>query len=116
MAGLLVSAEIPNLNVLYDGPEGLLYCHFWDGKYVIHSDIPHEITPRLGIQVKKIMNAAAKVFKEKGINTLYTWAMDEDQDRYAKFFGFEPTGETVNDTFVEKDYPYPVREYKRVTE
>lgn len=60
------------------------------------------------------MNAAAEVFKNKGIDTLYTWAMNQDQEKYAKFFGFEPTGKTVNDTFVEKDYPDPVYEFKRV--
>lgn len=98
---------------MYDGPEGLLYCHFWDGKYVIHSDIPHEITPALGKQVKRIMNAAAKIFKDKGVDIIYTWAISEEQKKYAKFFGFTPTDKIVNHTFVDKSFTDPVYEYER---
>jgi hypothetical protein len=105
---------IPNLNLLYEDERGIVVCHQWDGKYIIHSDL---YDPTFNLEtlkyVKGVSDAIDNAFKAKGVKTLYTWAETEDQKRYNAFLGYKPTGETVNKTFVDKDYPNEVLEYKK---
>ena len=114
LVGQLLLAEIPNLNLLYEGEEGIAVCHEWDGKYIIHSEIWNPDPNLEDLKAaKRVSNAIDKAFKQKGIKTLYTWAENDTQKRYNLFLGFSPTGQKVNDTFVDKDYPYEVFEYKK---
>lgn len=100
--------------MLYEGPEGVVVCHSWNGKHIIHSELYAE-DPK-GTDLKnafKISAAIDNAFRRKGISTLYTWAETEQQDKYNAFLGYEPTGYIVNDEFMDKDYPREVREYKK---
>lgn len=112
LVGQLILAEIPNLNILYEGPEGVAVCHLWDGKYVIHSELysanPSKEDVKRAMEVSREID---KAFKEKGIDRLYTWAENETQAKYNQFLGYKKTGNTVNNSFVDKDYPTPVFEY-----
>lgn len=91
----------------------MAYCHFWDGKYVIHSEADCEMDLNFLKKAKKISNLIGKEFKNKGVKTIYTWAETEEQKKYNLFLGYTPTGKTVNETFTSKDYPREVYEYKK---
>ena len=60
-----------------------------------------------------ISMAIDEAFKAKGVDTIYTWGETKEHDRYNKFLGYVPTGNKMNETFVMKDYPYDVMEYKK---
>lgn len=111
MAGQLVSAGIPNLNVVFEDYDGLVFSHLWDGKYVIHSETHDFSSPSVAAKCRVVLDMVATKFKEHGVEDIYTWAETPEQERYANYFGFRKTGVIVNDTFVEKDYPNPVYEY-----
>lgn len=64
-------------------------------------------------EVKRRSDAIDNAFRQKGVKEIYTWAETEDHKKYNKFLGYKPTGKTVNDTFVDKEYPYEVTEYKK---
>lgn len=114
MVGQLLIAGIPNLNLLYEGEEGIVACHLWDGKYVIHSELYQEEPSLEDLKAAKhISDEIDKVFAERGIEEIFTWAENKTQERYNKFLGYVDTGETVNHTFVDKTYPYPMKEFKK---
>jgi hypothetical protein len=106
-------SEIPNLNLLVETDVGIAVCHEWDGKYIIHSELYQEPTPETLKEAKRISNAIDKAFITKGIPTIYTWAETSEQERYNKFLGYQPTGRTVNNSFVDQNYPRAVLEYKK---
>ncbi len=112
LVGQLLLAGIPNLNILYEGEEGIAVCHEWKGKYVIHSELYNKEPSLDDLKVAKdISNNIDQAFKRKGITHLYTWAEDDTQARYNTFLGYKNTGRTVNDTFTDKEYPREVFEY-----
>jgi hypothetical protein len=110
----LLLAGIPNLNLLYEGEDGIAVCHEWEGKYIIHSELWNPSPTFEDLKAaKRVSNAIDKAFKARGISKLHTWAEDETQKKYNLFLGFKPTGRIVNSTFVDKDYPNTVYEYEK---
>ncbi|MAZ33832.1 MAG: hypothetical protein Tp178MES00d2C33159091_32 [Prokaryotic dsDNA virus sp.] len=105
---------IPNLNLLYEGPEGIVVCHVWEGRYVIHSEL-YNPEPTLDDlkAAQKISHTIDEAFKEKGIKELYTWGENDTHARYNKFLGFKETGRVMNSTFVDSAYPIEVLEYRK---
>lgn len=100
--------------MLYEDKTGIVACHVWDGKCVIHSELYNKEPTMDDLKVaKEISDGIDQAFKEKGITKLYTWAETPIQDRYNKFLGYKATGKLVNSTFNDADYPNEVREYEK---
>lgn len=114
MVGQLLLSEIPNLNLLFEDEKGIVVCHEWDNKYVIHSELYNGDLSLENLKyAKRISDAIDSAFRAKGVKEVFTWAENDEQKRYNRFLGYRPTGQTVNDTFVDKEYPYEVLEYKK---
>lgn len=113
MVGQLLISGTPNLNLVFEDETGIVVCHNWQGKNVIHSELYDAPTKDSLKKAKEISEAIDTAFKTRGFNTLYTWAETEEQKRYNLFLGYSPTGEKVNSTFQDKEYPREVFEYKK---
>jgi hypothetical protein len=99
---------------LFEDDFGLAVCHEWDGKYVIHSEVySGDFSLDNLKEVRRRSNAVDTAFKAKGIKEIYTWAENDEQKRYNLFLGYRPTGRIMNETFMDKDYPFQVLEYKK---
>lgn len=93
---------------------GIVVCHDWDDKHIIHSEIYDDKYTLENLKIaKKVSDAVDQAFKRKGVKVLHTWAETEQQKRYNLFLGYKPTGRIVNDGFAEKNYPREVFEYKK---
>lgn len=114
LVGQLLLSGIPNLNLLFEDDFGIAVCHEWQGQYIIHSEMySGEYNLHNLKEVKRRSDAVDNAFKAKGVRTLYTWAENDQQKKYNTFLGYKPTGRIMNDTFVDKDYPFDVLEYKK---
>lgn len=113
LVGQLLLAGVPHLNLLFEDELGISAVHFFKEKYIIHSEIYAEPTLEVMKEAKKRSLLVDKIFKDKGIKEIYTWAEAPEQHRFNKYLGYIPTNVIVNDTFVEKDYPYEVHEYRK---
>lgn len=114
MVGQLLLSEIPNLNLLVEDEVGIAVCHQWEGKNVIHSEIYEaDFTLEKLKEAKKRSDAIDNAFRSKGVTELFTWGENEQHRRYNLFLGYKPTGRIMNYTFVDKDYPFDVMEYKK---
>ena len=113
MVGQLLMSGIPNLNLLFEDEIGIAVCHNWNGKNIIHSEFYGEPSTDQMRAAKDISAMIDAGFKQKGVETIYTWAETDKQKRYNKFLGFKPTGESVNSSFSRADYPREVFEYKK---
>lgn len=96
---------------MYEDEDGIVICHTFDNKFIIHSELKKDITNSLLKKAKQVSEEVDIAFKTKGVDTLYTWAETEAQDRYNIFLGYEPTGANVT---MPDNYPNIVREYKKV--
>ncbi len=105
---------IPNLNLLFEDDFAIAVCHEWDDKYIIHSEMySGDYTLDNLKEVKRRSDAIDNAFRSKGIKEIYTWAENDDQKKYNRFLGYKPTGRIMNDTFVDKNYPNEVLEYRK---
>ena len=93
--------ETPNLRLLFEDDFGLSYVHIIDDvntgehKHIIHSHVKEGFTRKALPQILEYSAAVDESFKEKGIKTLYTWASNEEEEKYAKILGYTLTGKTV---------------------
>ncbi len=115
LVGQLLSEETPNLNLIYQDDDGMAYSYdFIDGdtgehKYTIHSLYNKKIDKGLFEKIFTVSGLIEKGFKAKGVTSLYTWAETEEQDKFNKILGYEPTGSILN----IPGYPNIVYEYKK---
>ena len=97
LAGLLDSAELPNLKELFrDETIGIAAADLVGEKIVLHSEIYGE---RDGPKLKLVQRISAMIdeaFRSKGVEKLYTYSDGTDEGyRYNLFLGFKPTGEEL---------------------
>lgn len=109
MGGLLLSLEVPEFKLVYDGPEGTAYVHFIDGQPIIHSELDGDLTPSRLKGIKKVSDAIADVFKERGYGRLETWAETPEQDSFNVFLGYHLSGKVEG--VLPSDYPNEMRRY-----
>ena len=97
MAGLLDTAELPNLKELFrDEAIGIAAVDLVDQKLVIHSEIYGEVDRRKLELVQVVSGKIDEAFKAKGVERIYTWSDGSDESyRYNIFMGWQPTGEEV---------------------
>lgn len=111
MGGLLLSLELPEFKLVYDGPEGTAYVHFLNGQPIIHSELDGELTPSRLKGIRKVSDAIAEAFKEKGYTRLETWAETPEQDSFNVFLGY--TLKDVVKDILPADYPNEMRRYTK---
>lgn len=106
---------IPNLKLLFEDDDFIAILYITEGKFTIHSVNKNEMTVDRLKKAVMISDLIDNKFLTLGVDKLYTWAEESDQDRYNKFLGYKPTGEvikTIKDGGVlPDDYPKEVREY-----
>ena len=96
MVGLLATAELPNLKEIFrDEDIGVCALHLVDEKIVIHSELFGRVDKTKLSQAREVSDAIDVALKERGVQTLYTWAGTDEQYRYNLFMGFKPTGKEV---------------------
>lgn len=93
LVGQLLTLGIPNLKLVYEGEDATAIVHIDDGKYVIHSELKKELTPKFLEKIRYISDCIDVAFKEKGIKKLHTWATNDEEERFNQFLGYRPTGE-----------------------
>lgn len=114
MAGELLSLGIPNLKLLFDDEDGSAIVHILDDKFVIHSEFKKGVNLDKAMEVSNMIDEA---FKERGINSLYTWTSSRQEEVYSGYLGYKPTGVKVltheEGGPLPDDYPYEVYEFKK---
>lgn len=96
MAGLLDSAELPNLKELFrDENIGCAAVDLVGEKLVVHSEIYGDRGREKLKMVQQVNEAIDNAFRERGVEKIYTWAQTDEQYRYNIFLGYRPTGYEV---------------------
>jgi hypothetical protein len=96
LAGLLDSAELPNLKELFrDKDIGCAAVHLVDEKIIVHSELYGKVGKEKMEVVRSVSEAIDEAFRAKGVKKLHTWAGTDEQYRYNLFLGYRPTGEEV---------------------
>lgn len=98
--GQLLGQEALNLNRLYEDDDLLAFCHTLNGKHHIHTEFKVPVTKDI---LKKCMEVSLNIdvaFRKRGVMELWTWSEDgkEDQERFAVWLGYVPTGVAYNIT------------------
>lgn len=110
LAGLLDTAEVPNLKELFrDENLGVCAVHWCGEKPVIHSEVFGGFDRgKLGL-IQEVNVMIDEAFRKRGISKLYTWAETDEQYRYNQFLGYKPNGKEV----MIPGYDTPVFEFEK---
>lgn len=92
---------IPNLNTVYEDDTCAVLIHdiAGEGKILVcHAEVIPSTNRELLMHYQDVMENLFKQLKERGVEELEAWINDDDEMKYAQFFGFnEFIGElTVN--------------------
>ena len=97
MAGLLDTAELPNLKELFrDENVGIAAVDTSGEKLVVHSEI-YGRRDRQKLEAVQAASAAIdEAFRSRGVEKIYTFSDGTDEGyRYNIFLGWQPTGEEM---------------------
>lgn len=104
LVGPSQSPEIPYLNLVYEEPGVKFYLANIAGQLSFHSDLENPTGPNQLKHLRDLLDCLVITLMDKGMEHLDTWIPpeNEEQIKFAEFFGFHPTG---NDWIVDFEKP-----------